>query len=383
MNTREREVLDALADALREYVEYDRKGWQVPLAGASDALVAYDALLAEGAAGDQAKAVGHIISSYEVAGKGFVHTASFNPHVLLPHGTRLYTDPQLVQGEPESGLHDGYEGAREGLRHWKGRAKRAEARLRNLGWTGADASEPPQGEHERRPIADKVCELCGNAECFCHDSPAIADEVLLPPLPEPTCLGFRNPCGITQLPDMGIYGYTADQVRECQRAAIESALPRGLPAGSDAKFGVGVDATRDGVHVVVSRLDVDGTSTIVHSEFVPLATAEQPSCGQDSSLTLDARDAARWRALLTCARIRILGHAGFLPDGQSRKAHPEYRHFGAEFWTHHDAGNEQSDAADIISQFADAAIAAQQRQGGGWNHSGDAYMNKYDDGGHP
>lgn len=42
----------------------------------------------------------------------------------------------------------------------------------------------------------------------------------LPPLPEPTCLGFRNPCGITQLPDMGIYGYTADQVRACQREAI-------------------------------------------------------------------------------------------------------------------------------------------------------------------
>lgn len=107
-----------------------------------------------------AKAVGHIISSYEVAGKGFVHTASFNPHVLLPHGTRLYTDPQLAQGEPESGLHDGYEGAREGLRHWKGRAKRAEARLRNLGWTGADASEPPQSEHEQRSCEGSALGQC-------------------------------------------------------------------------------------------------------------------------------------------------------------------------------------------------------------------------------
>lgn len=42
----------------------------------------------------------------------------------------------------------------------------------------------------------------------------------LPPLPEPTCLGFRNPCGITQLPDMGIYGYTSDQMRAYARAAL-------------------------------------------------------------------------------------------------------------------------------------------------------------------
>ena len=41
-----------------------------------------------------------------------------------------------------------------------------------------------------------------------------------PPLPEPTCLGFRNPCGITQLPDMGIYGYTSDQMHAYARAAI-------------------------------------------------------------------------------------------------------------------------------------------------------------------
>ena len=57
----------------------------------------------------------------------------------------------------------------------------------------------------------------------------------LPPLPEPTCLGFRNPCGITQLPDMGIYGYTADQVRACQREAI-AALRQPVP-----------DAVREGV----------------------------------------------------------------------------------------------------------------------------------------
>ncbi len=50
----------------------------------------------------------------------------------------------------------------------------------------------------------------------------------LPPLPEPTCLGFRNPCGITQLPDMGIYGYTSDQMHAYARAAI-AALRQPVP----------------------------------------------------------------------------------------------------------------------------------------------------------
>ena len=44
----------------------------------------------------------------------------------------------------------------------------------------------------------------------------------LPPLPQATCLGFRNPCGITQLPDMGIYGYTSDQMHAYARAALAS-----------------------------------------------------------------------------------------------------------------------------------------------------------------
>src|SRR5690606_30260137 len=37
-----------------------------------------------------------------------------------------------------------YEGAREDLLDWKGRAQRAERTLRGLGYTGIDASEAPQ-----------------------------------------------------------------------------------------------------------------------------------------------------------------------------------------------------------------------------------------------
>src|SRR5690606_27885055 len=44
---------------------------------------------------------------------------------------------------PAPSYRDAYEGAREDLLDWKGRAQRAEARLRSLGWAGIDASEPP------------------------------------------------------------------------------------------------------------------------------------------------------------------------------------------------------------------------------------------------
>lgn len=44
---------------------------------------------------------------------------------------------------PVSADRHAYEGAREDLLDWKGRALRAEVRLRALGYTGVDASEPP------------------------------------------------------------------------------------------------------------------------------------------------------------------------------------------------------------------------------------------------
>lgn len=44
----------------------------------------------------------------------------------------------------EDGIRDAYEGAREDLLDWKGRALRAEATLRGLGYTGICADEAPQ-----------------------------------------------------------------------------------------------------------------------------------------------------------------------------------------------------------------------------------------------
>ena len=72
------------------------------------------------------------------------------------------------------------------------------------------------------------------------------------------------------------------------------------------------------------------------------------------------RDSDRWRALLSCARIRIMGWAGFYDDSPSRAREPNYRYFGAEFWTQHDDGNEPSNAADTLIAFADAVIVNQE-----------------------
>lgn len=58
----------------------------------------------------------------------------------------------------EGGIRDAYEGAREDLLDWKGRALRAEATLRGLGYTGICADEAPQ-----HPSAASVSERARTA----------------------------------------------------------------------------------------------------------------------------------------------------------------------------------------------------------------------------
>lgn len=55
---------------------------------------------------------------------------------------------------------DAYEGAREDLLDWKGRAQRAEAALRSLGYAGVDASQAPAAQGE---ASLGRCKACGRA----------------------------------------------------------------------------------------------------------------------------------------------------------------------------------------------------------------------------
>jgi hypothetical protein len=62
------------------------------------------------------------------------------------------------------------------------------------------------------------------------------------------------------------------------------------------------------------------------------------------------KDAERWRAVVGCGRIRVIGWAGF-NDPQA-----ETKHLGLELWTRHPSGSE-SQAIELLTQFADAARA--------------------------
>lgn len=64
------------------------------------------------------------------------------------------------------------------------------------------------------------------------------------------------------------------------------------------------------------------------------------------------RDAARWRATVGCARVRVLGSAGL-----DQSTDP-YAHIGIELWTRYDMeGRDCSFDRERMTQFADFAVA--------------------------
>ena len=94
----------------------------------------------------------------------------------------------------------------------------------------------------------------------------------------------------------------------------------------------------------------------------------------------DALDAARWRALLACGRIRLFGTAGVngsgIHDPSQLTPHNEpygnYVHFGAEFWStfpdqdYYNTKENPAYARATLTEFADAcraAMAAAQKGG--------------------
>ncbi len=71
------------------------------------------------------------------------------------------------------------------------------------------------------------------------------------------------------------------------------------------------------------------------------------------------KDASRWRAFINCARIKFFGWAGYGEKDPYGNSPGNYRHFGGEFWTIHDAPTaDKEKAAEILNGFADAAVAA-------------------------
>lgn len=94
------------------------------------------------------------------------------------------------------------------------------------------------------------------------------------------------------------------------------------------------------------------------------AAPTAPASAQD-----DAKDAARWRAFVGCARIRPLGSAGL---EQPEPNH--YAHMGLEIWTRYgrdysapllkEMDDQNERARRWLVMFADVAIAASQQQEG-------------------
>lgn len=75
-------------------------------------------------------------------------------------------------------------------------------------------------------------------------------------------------------------------------------------------------------------------------------------------------DAARWRALLSSGRIRIVGSAGF-----DHVTHTEPRvgaghlHFGVEFWSTHSSRDGSDHAKTLLTNYADWRLRHQDVPG--------------------
>lgn len=114
-----------------------------------------------------------------------------------------------------------------------------------------------------------------------------------------------------------------------------------------------------GVCVLIQSL-IDRLPIPTHAAMLESLAAQRPSPPH----VADALDGERWRAVLGCARIRVLGSAGLHSDLDTYgNRHGSYGHIGLELWTKHDAPSFPEAIADFI-KFADKAIAARAEAGG-------------------
>jgi len=61
--------------------------------------------------------------------------------------------------------------------------------------------------------------------------------------------------------------------------------------------------------------------------------------------------AALWDALMSCERIRIIGHA--------KLGDPKLQHMGVEFWANHPAPSSQR-AIDLFHEFVEAMLPKEE-----------------------
>lgn len=106
----------------------------------------------------------------------------------------------------------------------------------------------------------------------------------------------------------------------------------------------------DGVNMIKQK--------VVRAEHYDALEAEVAELRQ--LLEAQSVDADRWNALMGSDRMRILGHAGFRPSTYpGNRMHEEgRRHFGCDFWSHHDAvDGETEQAKEMITAYADLLIS--------------------------
>ncbi|MBA8886105.1 hypothetical protein FHW12_000296 [Dokdonella fugitiva] len=318
MNTREREVMDALAAALRtskcpaetymQAAECESCSCDI-----GPALAAYDALLAEGSASSEGAEAVAYVPVHPRNGPLWANTTPepnaerLPSYPLMP----LYARPQPAQGEPERFCGTVVEGQQHVCAKWRDTEGRRCTTFVTADEIGALwRSQFAQGEREqrscegseRRPIADEVVERASFEAWMDRDWPLWRNDV-------------DNP--------------NVARLRRLYDSMQPERRPRGLPAGSDAKLA-------DTQRAIIEAAEQRGYDRAVAERRT--ATAEQPSCGQD------ARDAARYRHIR-----RNDVHCDRFHHTVSDDCHPPTRQL---------KHGEELDAA------IDAAIAAQQRQGG-------------------
>jgi hypothetical protein len=108
-------------------------------------------------------------------------------------------------------------------------------------------------------------------------------------------------------------------------------------------------ASKNGRSVRMNLQEVrDHATKPLHAEIEQLRAA----------LTASESDAAKWRALTGCERIRVLGWVG-IEDPASEMAH-----VGFEIWTsykHPDVVAEKERGVKVLTDFADKAAALSKR----------------------